>query len=290
MKALLAGFGGIGANVYYPELQKLGYEVDVLDLVAPTATFKNIQEVKEAYDIAVVCTPNYTHRPIAEHLAMNGTKSIFVEKPGLSTSQEWWDMCTAYKDTKFHLVKNNLYRAEYGGVLEMMKIKDVIGIDIQWISDNRIPSPGSWFTTQKTAFGGVSRDLMPHLYCFAVKLLGPMTVAEILFIQSAIQRWDLKSISSTDYGTVNPKGTYNVDDHAMALGSIDEISVKLYATWKAGYNKQSVTLYFRDGTSFEWEFGLCPAEAYGTMLQDDSDSTKIDMDLHYFLETFRNAG
>ncbi len=289
MKALLAGFGGIGANVYFPELKKLGYEIDVLDAMTPNVTYKNLQDIKVAYDLAVVCTPNFTHQPIAEHLAMNGTKSIFVEKPGVVNSTEWWKMCSTYKSTKFHLVKNNLYRLDYGQTLEKFKTQDVIGIDINWINDNRIPNPGSWFTSEKLAFGGVSRDLMPHMYCFAVKILGQMTTAEIPYTQSTIQRWDLNSISSTDYGIVHPKGIYNVDDTAMAIGTIDEISVKMYASWKSGYDKQSVTLFFRDGTSYEWEFGLCPAEAYGVMLQDDSDSTKIDMDIHYFLESFRRA-
>lgn len=290
MKALLAGFGGIGANVYYPELQKLGYEIDILDEKTPNATFKNHTEIQTGYDLAVVSTPNFTHGPIAKALAQGGTRNIWIEKPGLQTAKEWWSLCSAYKSTKFHLVKNNLFRLHYGETLELAKSKELIGIDINWISGNRIPNPGTWFTTKNKAFGGVSRDLMPHLYCFAVKILGQMTTASIGFRYQADQRWDLKSITSTDYGVVNPKGIYDVDDHATAIGSIDDISVKLHASWKSGYDKQSITLFFKDGTTYEWEFGLCPAEAYGLMLQDDSDSTTLDMDIHYFLETFRNEG
>lgn len=289
MKALLAGFGGIGANVYYPELQKLGYEIDVLDEKTPNAKYKNVVEIKQAYDIAVVSTPNFTHEPISRALALNGTKRIFIEKPGLRTAQDWWDLCSDFKDTRFHLVKNNLYRSSYGNVIENFKTTSCIGMDIQWINSNRIPNPGSWFTDKEKSFGGVSRDLMPHMYCFAAKILGERTTAEIPFIQSTMQRWDLKNISNSDYGIVNPKGIYNVDDHATAIGSIDDISVKLYASWKSAYDKQSITLYFKDGTSYEWEFGLCPAEAYGEMLRDERDSIKIDMDIHYFLESFKNA-
>jgi predicted dehydrogenase len=286
MKALLAGFGGIGANVYYPELQKIGYEVEVLDMAVPTATYKNVSEITQAYDLAVVCTPNFTHGPIAERLAELGTKHIFVDKPGLSDSWEWNRLRYKYTNTFFHLVKNNLYRDNYGEVLDLMKTKDVIGVDINWINNNRIPNPGSWFTTKARAFGGISRDLMPHLYCFAVKLFGEDVLKKTIFRQRSYQRWNMNTISSTDYGTVNIGGIYDVDDVALALAIVDGISVKLYAAWKEGYDKQSITLYFRDGTTYEWVFGLCPSEAYGKMLQDTTDEHMLDLEIHKFLERF----
>lgn len=287
MKALLAGYGGIGANVYYPELQKLGYEVSILDNKVSNVTYKSHSEIKTKFDIAVICLPNFLHEPVAKKIAETGTKRIFIEKPGLESSRNWWNLHDTFPETKFHLVKNNLYRMDYGRITEFLKTKDIIGVDIQWINDNRIPSPGSWFTDKKKSFGGVSRDLMPHMYCFAVKIFGQQTMATTELKFSTSQRWNLQSITSTDYGTVDPKGIYDVDDVATATGEIDEVSLKMYAAWKDGYNKQSITLYFRDGTTYEWDFGLCPADAYGLMLQDETDSKSLDMDIHYFLESFR---
>lgn len=289
MKALIAGYGGIGANVYYPELEKLGYEIYILDNRIPNATYKNYSEIKTEFDLAIVCLPNFLHGPVAKKLAETGTRKIYIEKPGLESSRNWWNLCDTFPETSFHLVKNNLFRLDYGNTLEHFQNKDVIGVDIQWINDNRIPNPGSWFTDKSKAFGGVSRDLMPHLYCFAVKIFGQkeMMEASVIMKCSTSQRWNLKSITSTDYGTVDSKGIYDVDDTAMATGEIDGVSLKMYATWKDGYNKQSITLYFRDGTTYEWNFGLCPAEAYGVMIQDNIDSKSLDMDIHYFLEGFR---
>ena len=114
MRALLAGFGGIGANVYYPELKKLGYDVDVLDAKVPDVQYTDVKQVQQAYDLAVVCTPNFTHEEIAATLASKGTEHIFIDKPGLQTERKWYKMCFQYPDTMFHLVKNNLYRADYG--------------------------------------------------------------------------------------------------------------------------------------------------------------------------------
>ena len=286
MKALLAGYGGIGSNVYYPELKKLGYEVDILDSNVSDVSYKDVSEISEAYDLAVICTPNFTHGPIAEHLATTGTKRIFVDKPGVVDSWEWSRLRYRYVDTTFHLVKNNLYRDSYGEVLNFMKTKEVIGVDINWVNGNRIPNPGSWFTTKSLAFGGVSRDLMPHLYCFAVKLFGEDICKKSIFRQSSYQRWNMRTISSTDYGTVNVGGIYNVDDIASAATVIEGVSVKMYASWKEGFDKQSITLYFKDGTTYEWVFGLCPAEAYGKMLADTDDSFLLDLEIHKFLERF----
>lgn len=284
MRALLAGFGGIGKNVYFPELEKLGYRVDILDKFYKDSDFSNIDDVTEAYDIAVVCTPNSTHFEITKHLALTGTKEIFVEKPGVRDSIEWTDLCTL-SDANIHLVKNNLYRDNYGHILSLFP--HAIGVDINWLNDNRIPNPGNWSTNKDFTYRGVSGDLMPHLYCFAVMLFGFDAILDAKFEQECHQRWDLKNITNTGYGVVDPLGTYNVDDYATARTNINGIPLKMTASWKEGYNKQSVTLYFADGSTHEWIFGLCPSKAYGVMLQDTSNSTAIDTAMHHFFEGFK---
>lgn len=288
MRALLAGLGGIGSNVYLPELTKLGYQIDTVDINLPNATYSSVEQLTSEYDIAVICTPNFTHEEIARRLADLGTKRIFVEKPGVVTAYKWRQLISEFPETQFHLVKNNLYRNDYSELISKLQSKEIIGIDICWLNGNRIPNPGSWFTNKESAFGGVSRDLMPHLYCFAVKIFGEGKLANAKFQQACFQRWNLSSISSTDYGTVHPDGVYNVDDTALAAAVIDNISLKLSASWKEGYDKQSITVFFRDGTTYEWQFGLCPAEAYGMMLRDIKRSDGIDTDIHVFLEKFND--
>lgn len=288
MRALLVGFGGIGKSVYHPELTKLGYTIDILDKETPGATFTNVAQVTSPYDLAVICTPNYTHEQIAYRLASIGTGRIFIEKPGLLNSELWNKLCTTYPGTQFHLVKNNLYRSNYGDLLNHANSRPLIGVDMHWLNANRIPNPGSWFTNKAQSFGGVSRDLMPHLYCFAAKLFGTDVISNTPFKSACFQRWNLDLITSTDYGTVDPKGTYDVDDTALAAATVNGVQLKLSASWKEGYDKQSITLFFKDGGTFEWQFGLCPSEAYGVMLQDTTDSYMIDMNIHRFLEDFND--
>lgn len=285
MKALLAGYGGIGSNVYFPELDKLGYTVDILDKHA-LVDYTDVDEIKGSYDLAIVCTPNHTHEPIARKLASLGTRQIFIEKPGVANSANWYDMCETYKDTQFHLVKNNLYRKNYGSIFELMNKNTVIGIDINWLNKNRIPNPGSWFTNYEQAFGGVSHDLMPHLYCFAIKLLGQEKVLKTEFFQGCYQRWALSNIKNTDYGIVDSDGIFDVDDISQAAANINGISLRMTASWKEGYDKQSITLFLKNGETYEWDFGLCPSEAYGLMLQDTKDSRDLDLAIHTFLENF----
>jgi predicted dehydrogenase len=286
MKALLAGYGGIGKNVYYPELKKLGYDVFLLDPAIDNADYSDVSSITDSFDLAVVSTPNFTHELIANHLAAKGTKRIFVEKPGVVNTDAWVKLNKAHPVTQFHLVKNNLYRESYGEVLSLAKEKELIGVDILWYNKNRIPNPGSWFTTSKLAFGGVSHDLMPHIYCFAAKIFGIETILSTHIDKMSYQRWALENISNTDYGTVTPNGIFDVGDTAMATAIIDGVTVKMAASWKEGYDKQSITLFFRDGSTYEWEFGLCPAEAYGIMLQDTLPSYYLDIDIHLFLEGF----
>jgi len=287
MKALLAGFGGIGSNVYYSEMKALGYDVDILDIKAPEAKYTDMFEIDHAYDLAVISTPNFSHGIIANHLATHGTTRIFVEKPGVSDAGAWLHMCESHPKTQFHLVKNNLYRENYGEIFELLNQKTPIGVDINWLNKNRIPNPGSWFTTKKLAYGGVSRDLMSHLYCLAIKIMGEDAMLNANFFQGCYQRWGLHNITSTDYGIVTPNGIYDVDDIAQAATIISDISIRLTASWKEGYDKQSVTLFFRDGTIYEWDFGLCPAAAYGKMLQDTKDTTTLDTAIHTFLDNFQ---
>ena len=81
---------------------------------------------------------------------------------------------------------------------------------LRWINKNRIPNPGSWFTEKSLAFGGVSRDLIPHMLSYYTALTDFTKGKQLSAV--AEQRWNLDQIDSTDYGVINHKGQYDVDD------------------------------------------------------------------------------
>jgi len=265
MKALLIGLGGIGINVYLPELIKIGYTVDTVDPVISSATFKDTSEATGEYDVAVICTPNFTHDSIARQLA-NTVDCIFIEKPGLPSSSQWNNLCEDFPDTKFILCKNNLYRSNYGAVDDFLQGgEEFTRIEVTWFNANRIPNPGGWSTQRRKAWGGVALDLFPHLYCQLIKIFGGVPEMERSG-HSMAQQHTLGTLSNSDYGVVEKNGIYNVCDYAQETWFVDDkYPIDVKASWKQGYDDQTVRVYTED-SMYQWNFGLCPAEAYGTMI------------------------
>lgn len=290
MRALLVGLGGIGANVYLPELIKLGYTVTTVDQNVPEANYKDISEVKGEFHVAVICTPNFTHLPIAETVAMY-CKTIFIEKPGLPSTEELVRLQNLYTDVKFIMCKNNLYRTTYGA-LDDLAAKSIrpTKIEVSWLNANRVPSPGSWFTNRKLAWGGVALDLFPHLYCILSKIVPLSQMSFVGF--SKTKQWELEELLSTNYGKVNADGVYDVCDYAEESWTWHNVPITIKAGWKTGVDDQSVRVYTEDST-YEWRFGLCPNDAYGRMIacsQEDNYQDHIDMDvwIHNQLEKYHD--
>ena len=256
---------GIG-NLYKDVLTKLGRSIVTVDKdTAKGADFADVKDAIKEYgifDTAHICTPNFTHKEIAEQVAPY-TKIVFIEKPGFKTSNEWTTMINARPFTRFMMVKNNMWRDNIAELAELAsKAKTV---KIRWIRKNCIPSPGSWFTTKDLAFGGVSRDLMPHLLSLYVAM-SPDWKHENVSGQTAMQCWELKDIESTEYGTVNPHGTYNVDDMCVInFGN----KWRLAANWRSQDEEDSSIAFVMPDNKIErFDLGWCPEEAYHNMIVD----------------------
>ena len=128
---------------------------------------------------------------------------------------------------------------------------------IRWINDNRVPKPGSWFTNKNLAFGGVSRDLMPHLLSL-YQMFEPNWRTTIPKWTKKEQRWVLSDFDNSDYGEVDPKGTYDVDDFCY----IDFGDFQLCADW-ASKEGDDIAVHTKTKS---FELGLCPEEAYKEMI------------------------
>lgn len=253
MRALIVGTG-FGKAVYYNIYQKLGWNITTVDIADPDADFDNIDKVGYGADVAHICTPNFTHYELACKAAKRSSV-VFVEKPGVANSEQWQQLLDDNPNTRITMVKNNQYRAN---INDMYKAATTGDVYINWINRNRIPNAGSWFTNKELAFGGVSRDLMPHLLSI-YQILNPNWKETNMGEREARQRWTLDSVTDTDYGTVNKDGIYNVDDFCY----ITYDRFKLSANWRSDSNDNiSVTT-----TSNVFELGLCPEEAYERMIE-----------------------
>lgn len=280
MRALIVGTG-FGKAVYYNIYKQMGWNITTVDIADPDADHADINSVVDAFDVAHICTPNFTHYELAD-IAAKRSSIVFVEKPGVANSEQWQQLLDNNPSTRITMVKNNQYR---DNITDMYNAATTGNVYINWINRNRIPNAGSWFTNKELAFGGVSRDLMPHLLSI-YQMLNPNWKETNMGEHEARQRWTLDSVTDTDYGTVNKDGVYNVDDFCY----IAYDRFKLSANWRSNSDENiGVTT---DSTVFE--LGLCPEEAYERMIKtarsnliyDEfwQEQTEMDLWIHKQLE------
>lgn len=290
MKSLIIGMG-IG-QLYKTVLTNLGAEITTVDSdISKGADFPDALAAVMArgpFDTAHICTPNFTHFTIATKIA-HDCKIVFIEKPGVATASNWATLVHSFPDTRFMMVKNNMWRDN----IEEMRLnaESADEIKFNWINKDRVPSPGSWFTTRKLAFGGVSRDLMPHLLSLYIAL-NPNWLKTGMSGQTSKMRWFLEDLTNTEYGKVNPNGVYDVDD----VCSIDFGKWKLTADWRSmDKDRRNIEMWFGDSV-LTHELGLCPEYAYERMIkeavekQDDKqfwqNQLLIDYWIHERIENF----
>jgi len=273
MKTSLVVGMGIG-NLYATVLGKLGHGVVTVDSdPAKGADFKTVDAAIVAchmFDTVHICTPNFTHFDIATKVA-KCSSMVFIEKPGVSTSNIWYTLVKTFPSTRFMMVKNNMWRSNITELSE--SARRAKSVNIEWTRKNCIPSPGSWFTTRKLAFGGVSRDLMPHLLSLYIAM-NPDWRKDQVNGRGAQMMWELKDIDSTEYGVVNPNGTYDVDDKCnINFGNKWHCS----ANWRSmDYENSAIEFIMQDNTVERFDLGWCPEDAYLNMIKDAVENLNND--------------
>jgi predicted dehydrogenase len=262
MKALIVGMG-IG-QLYHSVFSSLGYKIDTVDANPnKDATYSNIESVNGEYDITVICTPNFTHESIARTIAAR-CKIVLIEKPGVIDAKSWQCLVEDFPDTRFMMVKNNQYRNE----IKLFKTQadQSEQVYVRWNNANRIPQPGSWFTTKELAFGGVSRDLIPHMLSYYCALTDYKQGSKLDAV--SMQNYLLADITSTDYGTVNPDGVYDVDDFCKLEFKNKNTTWTLSADWKTNLDHDDSSISFgMKNSAIRHQLGLCPESAYKKMIE-----------------------
>lgn len=280
---------GIG-SVYKEQAEQRGYLVDTVDSnPAMKATFRSSLELARKsdtfYDLIIICTPNDLHALHFEHLR-DCSDNFIIEKPGFKDSVTLKEILENNPQKFITIAKNNIYR-EWPD--EKLFLTGLNSLDIFWINKNRVPKPGSWFTKKGCAWGGVSRDLLPHLlhmYWALFKNLNSPVFSE------ANQVYSLQDLDSSEYGEIDPNGTYDVDDHVCVKFTEAGTPINLISSWKDVTGQESrIRIKFNDGseTCSEIELGLCQNECYGKMMDDimsaNSDRKKLLNDIDYWTQS-----
>lgn len=266
-KSLIVGMG-IG-HLYKSILEEIGHQVITVD-IDPTknADFTQVEEALKStsqFTTAHICTPNYTHETLAKTVAKS-SQIVFVEKPGLIDAKCWQCLVEGYPNTRFAMVKNNMWR---DNIAEMQaQVPNAKTVKIKWINKNRIPGPGTWFTNKALAWGGVSRDLMPHLLSLYISLNEHWQDSYATGYETR-QRYTLDTIKDTEYGIVKRDGVYDVDDLCKIKYMKNGRVWKMEADWANGQTDlRAVDFELSDGSIKRYELGLCPESAYKNMIVD----------------------
>jgi predicted dehydrogenase len=266
-KSLIVGMG-IG-NLYNTVLTNLEHMVITVDAdPAKGADFLSVEDALKNctyFDTVHICTPNFTHEPIARQVA-EYCGIIFIEKPGVKDADAWIKLISDFPKTRFMMVKNNQWRDNIKELQTLTKEAKYIYID--WLNENRVPNPGTWFTTKELAYGGVSRDLIPHLLSLFITL-EPEYMSAVETAKVMNQLWTLDEVSDTDYGIVNKDGTYDVDDYCRIKFEHNDRSWEIMANWRQlDEDRREITFVKEDEKSTTIELGLCPEEAYQAMIKE----------------------
>ena len=263
-KALIIGMG-FGRAVYKPVLEELGYQVITVDPIQP-ADFLTVEaaiDAHEHFDTVNICTPNFTHELLARTVAPHADL-VFVEKPGVKDHYAWRQMVIDNPTTRFMMVKNNQYRDT---IAQFKLLADQSHtVRLVWNNKNRIPNPGSWFTTKERAFGGVSRDLIPHMLSYYVALTDYDKGNKLY--ATVVQRHSLDTVDDTDYGTVNKNGVYDVDDFCEFEFKNGDTTWVLTANWKDDKADDVYISFDMKNSAAKFVLGLCPEEAYKAMIEN----------------------
>ena len=269
MKSLVVGLGF--GQLYVDVLKRMGHEVITVDInpdMKPDFTeLTTAISTHAPFDTAHICVPNYLHYKTALKVAEH-TKIVFVEKPGVETIEHWRLLTNLNKSTRFMMTKNNQWRENIDQIVESCEASDLV--QINWVNKNRIPGPGTWFTDKSKAFGGVSRDLLPHLISIMISANKQNYQDFKLDKYRLEQRWSLADCTGTDYGVVKQDGVYDVDDSAVMELTNGEKTYILYANWKSNLMDDVSVNFYKNGESHlkSINLGLCPEKAYENMIRD----------------------
>lgn len=260
MRALVVGLG-IG-RLYTDVFDSFGILFDTVDLdETKNPTFTDIDQVDNHYTIAIVCTPNHTHEQIARKVA-EYSDIVVVEKPGVCSSDKWVELSLDFPKTRFMMAKNNMWRSNIDELKNLATQSE--RVQLNWINRDRVPFPGSWFTTKQYAYGGVSRDLIPHLLSIFIAINPDWQ--NMKYTVDVKRNHQLSDLTSSDYGEVNTSGTYDVDDYCQILFDNDWT---LTANWRnKTHDDRAIHFVMPTGLIETVELGLCPEYAYASMIND----------------------
>ena len=194
---------------------------------------------RDDIDIVDICSPGYTHAPIAI-AAAEAKKILFCEKPLANTLQEAEEMLdAAQRNHCLHMICHNYRRAPAVSLAREMINNGDLGTIYHyratylqdWLRNPEFPT--RWRLDKSKAGSGALGDLFSHSTDLGRYLVGEITNLSALLKTFVSERPVLNS---------QEREQVDVDDAALALvqfnnGAIGSIEATRYATGRKNFNR-----------------------------------------------------
>lgn len=218
----------------------------------------------DSLDAVVIGVPNNLHHRLTLE-ALRAGKDVLLEKPMGISAQECDELIDVAEQTRRILQVGYTHRFTAVGsgakaCVDQGELGNIYHAKAHLHLRRGIPGLGGWFTTKSVSGGGALIDLGVHLVDLALHLLGqPETVSV------GGKAYSKFGVKMEDYiyeamwaGPPNYAGTFDVEDHAMALVTFDNgASLDLQVAWACNLPQSSAPdsmvalLGDRGGLAFE---------------------------------------
>ena len=232
-------------------------------------------------DAVSVGVPNVLHRPIAVDCLQAG-KHVLCEKPlsiNAREGQKIADAAAKYK-VKCMVGQVNRFRGDsqfLKGAIANGDLGRIYYAHTGWLRKRGIPGYGGWFTTKAMSGGGPLIDIGVHLLDIAWWLSGcpnPVSVTGVTYAEFGPRGKGLGG-----WAKANPKGTFDVEDLAVAIIRFDNgQTINLEVSWAINNasERQWCQLYGTEG-GCEWgEKAGIFTEMHGLTANSHIDLPQLD--------------
>ena len=302
LKVAVIGCGTIGTGEHIPAYSKnpnaqLKYVCDIIPERARAMAEKyyvpnmleNYRELLDDPEVEAVsvCTPNYTHAPIAIDLLRAG-KNVLCEKPASVNADLAAQMKQAADESGkiLNIGVVNRFNTAVNKIKEIIDRGDLGGIYHVYCSfraHRSIPGLGGPFTTKAMAGGGVLIDWGVHYIDLIFYCIGAPKVLSVSGETYSVLGRDMEKYVYTDMwaGPPDYSGVYDVEDFVTGLVRTEGPTVSLNGAWAQNIGEPATFIEFlgdKGGIKLQYggDFTVYSADN-GVLYRTDSTFKKADM-------------
>jgi len=211
--------------------------------------YRELLEDKELEAVSI-CTPNYTHAPIAIDL-LNAGKNVLCEKPAAVNYELVKQMKEAADKNGKILnigVVNRFNKAVnyIKDIIEAGELGKIYHIYCSFRAHRSIPGMGGWFTTKAMSGGGVLIDWGVHFLDLILYCVQPVKILSVSSSAYSELAKDMKEYTFVDMwaGPPNYQGVYDVEEFVTGLIRTSGPTISFNGAWAQNIGESAMFIEF----------------------------------------------